>query len=185
MGGGRLPGFGRLVPARVQPSDPARSRTRRLVVVAPSFRRGGVDRLLVPAPWTRTIEELCAEEVHGEVYAHEVIEVPAGTAWDLLNVVQHEALPVLEKFGWELAGAWVTSMCNEREVILLWAIPTWEAWSAYESAQRSDRAVSAWGKRTRDISVSWDRVLLVDAPLCPFRTGRQPRAEDRAEIEGS
>ena len=28
-----------------------------------------------------------------------------------------------------------------------------------------------------------DRVLLVDSPLCPFRTGRQPTEADRASYE--
>jgi len=28
---------------------------------AAKFRAGGTDRLLVPAPWTRTIEQLCAD----------------------------------------------------------------------------------------------------------------------------
>ncbi len=45
---------------------------------AAKFRSGGLDRLLVPAPWTRTIEELCADGVRGETYAHEQITVPPG-----------------------------------------------------------------------------------------------------------
>jgi hypothetical protein len=146
---------------------------------AANFRRGGIDRLLVPAPWTRTIEELCADGVRGEVYAHEVVEVPKGTAWDFLEVVRSDASPVLEKFGWELAGAWATAMGNDREVLLLWSIPTWEAWAAYEDAQRSDRAIIEWRSRLLEKSSRWDRFLLVDAPLCPFRIGRQPVEADR------
>ncbi len=38
---------------------------------AAEFRSGGNDRLLRPAPWTRTIEQLCADGVTGEAYAHE------------------------------------------------------------------------------------------------------------------
>ena len=90
---------------------------------AANFRRGGLDRVLVPAPWTRTIEELCADGVRGEVYAHEVIKVPPGTAWEFLEVVRSEASPLLERFAWELAGAWATAMCGDREVLLLWSIP--------------------------------------------------------------
>ena len=117
LGGGRLRGPGHLVPPRVQPRR--RCRTRRS---PPGGRRPrssaarGVDRVLVPAPWTDTIEELCAKGVRGETYAHEVIKVPAGTAWDVLELVRENAVPVHETFGWSLVGAWATAMCNDSEV---------------------------------------------------------------------
>jgi hypothetical protein len=146
---------------------------------AADFRRGGFDRLLVPAPWTETIEQLCARGVRGETYAHEVIRVPPGTAWDFLDLVEEKGVSVLAKFGWVLAGAWSTAMAAEREVLLLWAIPTWEAWADFENAQVTDAPVRAWNEQVRERSLDWDRFLLVDAPLCPFRTGRQPAESDR------
>ena len=48
--------------------------------VAASLRRGGVDRIVVPEPWTRSIDELVAAGVRGEVYAHELVKVPIGSA---------------------------------------------------------------------------------------------------------
>jgi hypothetical protein len=150
---------------------------------AANFRRGGFDRVLVPAPWTRTIDELCADGVRGEVYAHEVVRVRPGTAWEFLDLVHREGVAVVGAFGWELAGAWATAMCDDREVLLLWAVPTWEAWAAYERAQRDDGAVAGWRARTAPLAVEWDRFLLVDAPLSPMRTGRQPTEADRASFE--
>ena len=150
---------------------------------AANFRRSGIDRVLVPAPWTRTIEELCADSVRGETYAHEVITLRPGTAWDYLDMVRDEGVPVLERFGWELAGAWATAMCNDREVLLLWAIPSWEAWAEYEKAQRTDAGVVGWRHRTGTLATDWDRFLLVDAPLSPFRTGRQPSEADRGSYQ--
>ena len=47
---------------------------------ASEFRRGGFDRIVVPAPWTRTIEQLCADGVRGDVYAHELVKVRPGSA---------------------------------------------------------------------------------------------------------
>jgi hypothetical protein len=146
---------------------------------AASFRRGGIDRVLEPAPWTLTIEELCREGVRGEVYAHELIRVKPGTAWDLLDRVRHDGVPVLERFGWVLAGAWVTAMAADREALLLWAIPSWDAWGEYEQARRNDDVVRKWDATLLDRAIAWDRFLMVDAPLSPFRTGRQPREEDR------
>ena len=49
-------------------STTRRSRTRPspLVGQAAQFRRSGDDRVIIPAPWTRTIEQLCADGVRGE-----------------------------------------------------------------------------------------------------------------------
>jgi hypothetical protein len=147
---------------------------------AAQFRSSGLDRVLIPAPWTRTIEQLCEDGVRGETYAHEQIHVQPGKAWDYLSLVRDEGVPVHERFGWELAGAWVTSMRNDSEAFLLWAIPQWENWAEFEKAQYSDAAVGKWRMRAGEIATDWERFLLVDAPLCPFRTGRQPHESDRA-----
>ena len=146
---------------------------------AATFRSGGFDRILVPAPWTRTIDELCADGVRGEMYAHEVVRVPPGAAADFLELVRERGTGVMDKFGWILAGAWWTAMASEREVLLLWAIPTWDAWADYENAQGRDPLVRGWNELVRSRSQDWDRFLMVDAPLCPFRIGRQPQDSDR------
>jgi hypothetical protein len=64
-------------------------------------------------------------------------------------------------------------------VLLLWAIPEWEQWAAFENAQRSDADVAAWRTRAATLAFDWERFLLVDSPLSPLRTGRQPRESDR------
>ena len=105
---------------------------------AASFRRSGTDRVLVPAPWTKTIEELCDEGVRGEAYAHELVQVRPGSAWEYLELVRENATVVYERFRWALIGAWVTAMRNDSEVLLLWVIPQWEDWGGFERAQLAD-----------------------------------------------
>jgi hypothetical protein len=73
-------------------------------------------------------------------------------------------------------------MHDDSEVILLWAIPTWEQWAELEKAQRKDAGLNAWRADTAELTTSFDRFLLVDAPLSPFRTGRQPAESDRASF---
>jgi hypothetical protein len=150
---------------------------------ASEFRRGGFDRIMVPAPWTRTIEELCAEGVRGAVYAHELVKVRPGYAVDLLDRAREGAAPLLERHGWELVGAFTTAMVDDDEALLLWAIPTWQQWADTEQAHRQDDKLLAWRAEVRDIVTSWHRILLVDAPLSPFRTGRQPSVADRTDWE--
>jgi hypothetical protein len=139
---------------------------------AADMRRGGLDRIMVPAPWTRTIEELCAAGVTGAVYAHELVRVRPGSA---------SAVPLLERHRWQLAGAFTTAMVDNDEALLLWAIPTWEQWASAERAHIDDGDLVAWRRGMRDIVTAWQRVLLVDAPLCPFRTGRQPSVDDQTD----
>ena len=145
--------------------------------------RGGLDRILEPAPWTRTITELCAAGVRGECYAHELVVVRNGAADEFLERVRDEAVALGARYGWDLAGAWKTAMVDDDECILLWAIPTWAQWAAFEKAQTSDVEVRAWRMSVRDIVESWQRIVLVDAPLSPFRTGRQPGRADRTTAD--
>ena len=150
---------------------------------AAEFRRGGVDRILEPAPWARPIGRLCTDGVTGACYAHELIRVRPGGAAEMLERVNQEALPLAEQYGWALAGAWKTAMGNDDECILLWAIPTWEAWSSFEKAHASGGELAAWRLGLGGLVERWQRILLVDAPLSPFRTGRQPSRDDRVDWE--
>ena len=138
------------------------------------FRRGGFDRIMLPAPWTPTIEQLTADGVRGAVYAHDLVKVRPGSATELL-----ERARTAPAGDWRLVGAFTTAMVNDDEALLLWAVPTFASWAAAE--QGSDLA--AWKVAQRDIVTAWHRVLLVDAPLSPFRTGRQPARSDRTDWE--
>jgi hypothetical protein len=148
---------------------------------ASEFRRGGFDRIMVPAPWSRPIERLCTDGITGVVYAHELVKVRPGCATELLERAREEAAPAFVAYEWELAGAFTTAMVADDEALLLWAIPTWARWSDAEAAHRTDDAVIAWRAGARDIVTRWHRTLLIDAPLSPLRTGRQPSITDRTD----
>jgi len=141
---------------------------------AADFRSGGVDRIMRPAPWTRKVEELCADGVRADVYAHELVTVEPGTAGEVLERAR-DAAELHARHGWELFGAFTTAMANEHEALLLWAIPTWQQWADGES----DRELVTWRRSLQP--VTWSRVLLVDAPLNPLRIGRQPARSDRVD----
>jgi hypothetical protein len=144
---------------------------------AAGYRSGGYDRLLVPAPWMPTTAELTARRVTGEVHAHVQVALAPGTAPAYLEAVRSGAESVTERFGWQLSGAWSTAMVDESECILLWTIPAWASWAEFEKAVVRDRAIGRFGGAVETISTQ--RFLMVDAPLSPFRTGRQPSREDR------
>jgi len=150
---------------------------------AAQHRRGGLDRLMIPAPWTRTIEELCAAGVRGVAYAHELYQLRPGTSPDFLERARAEAIDAYRPFGLELVGAFETAMRNDSECLLLWAIESWPQWAAFERAQRADAGILRWRNEIADIAIDWQRILLVEAELSPMRLGRQPAVQDRRPLE--
>ncbi|MBU6330428.1 MAG: NIPSNAP family protein [Acidobacteria bacterium] len=145
---------------------------------AATYRSGGFDRVLIPAPWTRTIDELCADGVRGVAYAHETISLDAGGAEDFLSSVRDRGIAALEPFGWELVGAYRTSMRADDECILIWAIPSWAQWAEVEKAVYADPRLRAWRDHLWSTR-GFERFLMCDAPLSPMRIGRQPARSDR------
>ena len=75
-------------------------------------------------------------------------------------------------------GAWWTAMRSDDEAVLLWAIPTWESWASAEQDLAHGLEVLPTGGAA---VLSRERILLAAAPLCPFRTGRQPSRDDRTD----
>ena len=146
---------------------------------AAELRSGGYDRILIPHPQNRTIEQLCAAKVSAITYAHELIRVERGQPTKFLDTVVTAAPDAAGRFGWELIGAWRTAMAADDECILLWAIPSWQAWGAAERAL-GDAPELLIGAAEADVQAR-HRVLLVDAPLSPLRTGRQPARSDRTD----
>lgn len=146
---------------------------------AANFRRSGTDRLIVPASWTKTIDELCADGGVYETYAHELYTLPAGTAWDFVERVRTDAAPLLARHRWTLLGAFVTAMVPDNEVILLWGIDRWESWAEVEKGVRADPELGGWWRSVIHAGGSWHRYLLVDAALSPLRIHRQPAVSDR------
>ena len=119
----------------------------------------------MPAPWTRTIEELCADGVKGVTYAHETIQLDPGGADDFLSAVRDEGVPTLEPFGWQLVGALKSSMHADSECIVIWAVESWQHWAEFEKAVYTDPAVKAWRDRQWH-SRGFERFLMCDgSPL--------------------
>jgi hypothetical protein len=148
---------------------------------AAELRAGGLDRLLVPAPWMPTIEQACAAGIRGEVYAHEQIAVPRGSSAQYLDFVRRDVVPVMRDFGWVLAGAWETALVDDDECFLLWAIPTWQEWADREKARRDHQKLVALEAQNLALTDRTSRILLVEAALSPMRLGRQPSRADRSE----
>jgi hypothetical protein len=147
---------------------------------AAKTRSGGLDRLMLPAPWTRTIDELLRDGVKGEVFAHETVRLHPGCAREFL-AHSEQAAEAHARFGWVLVAALRTALINDTEALLIWCIPTYESWAEYELAQESDPKVVAWRNATDPMVEYRHRFLAKEAPLSPMRLGRQPDYSDRTD----
>lgn len=151
--------------------------------IAASMRRGGHDRIVVATDWTSGVEELCADGVRGEVYAHELFAVPPGGSGDLLDAVGSVGRSAVESLGLRLVGAYEVAMADRSEAVLIWAIPDWPAWAEYERAWEHGAALADWNAALVGMGARWRRQLMVDAPLSPLRIGRQPAESDRLSLD--
>jgi hypothetical protein len=99
---------------------------------------------------------------------HELIQVKPGSARDYLSLIDEEGRAVFESYGWTLVGAYRHAMVNDSEVIVLWAIPTWDAWASWEKTKESDDTMVNWRRSTSSVVVDWRAKLLaasVNSPL--------------------
>lgn len=147
---------------------------------AASLRRGGVDRIVVAEPGTRDVTTLVADGVRGELYAHELITVPPGTAPELLQAIAAEQQPAYDALGLTHVGTYRVTMVNDSEAIVLYAIPDWPTWAALE---QDTAATAGWRTAATALGADWRRQLLVDSALSPLRIGRQPEVGDRRPLE--
>ncbi len=151
--------------------------------VAASLRRGGFDRIVVPTAWSRDVARLCADGVRGLVYAHELFTVAPGASGDLLDAVGEAGRSHVEGLGLEAVGGYEVAMADRSEAVVIWAVPDWDTWVAYERAWEDGGALQPWADVLAGLDARWRRTLLVDSPLSPLRTGRQPQESDRRPLE--
>jgi hypothetical protein len=76
-------------------------------------------------------------------------------------------------------------MVNDSECIVIWAIPSWDVWATFEQAALAPDGgpLADWKRTALRLGADWQRSLLVDAPLAPLRTGRQPQESDRVPLD--
>ena len=131
------------------------------------YRSGGVDRMLVPAPWSPSLDDLRGRAVRGVLFLQEVSAVRAGTASDYLAAMEREWLPVLRRLGLEVVGAF-EGLMTDTEVVVLWAAPGLDAYRGYLEHRLADPGFAAWRRRAREFVTGWRETLWHPAPGTPL-----------------
>ncbi|HZP43763.1 MAG TPA: NIPSNAP family containing protein [Candidatus Binatia bacterium] len=132
---------------------------------ATEWRSGGFDRLLEPAPFCPTRQELIDRRVRGRACLQEIATVRPGTAEAYLDAVASRWLPIAAARGLTLVGAWRTAM-RDTEAVLLWALPTFRDLTAHLAGVRSSRETRAWLETARTWRTDWRETVLVPSRWC-------------------
>jgi hypothetical protein len=141
---------------------------------AQKYRSGGFDRLALPAPYSPTLAQMCADKsvVGAKVFYHERINITPGQAKSYLSMMEQEWLPVAKSLGMSLVAALRPVMRNDSECIVIWALREWQDWANLEKALENDPRVAVWRRRTQGVALDWLNHLMVSAPLSPTQTGK-------------
>ena len=150
---------------------------------AEKLRSGGWDRVLVAADFSPSVAELTASGVKGELYMHDIYDVNPGESRAFLDMIGEVAVPAYRAHDAQLVGAFRTGLVDDRECIVLWALPDWAAWGRFESAIDEADELRSWREGARRRVRRTHRFLMVDSPLSPLRTGRQPQVSDRRPLD--
>ena len=125
-----------------------------------AWRSGGFDRILEPAPFSPTRDELVARGPKGVAFIQEIATVRPGTADAYLETVAARWAPVASRRGMTLAGAWRTAM-RDTEAVLLWCFPTYRAYTDHLKTWHTDRDAIAWAVAAREWRTDYRETLLV------------------------
>jgi hypothetical protein len=131
------------------------------------LRRGGYDRLLIPAPYSPTLADLIARSVTGAVFLHEIMWVPFGEPRRYLDAVERELLPMLERFGLTLVGAFRVAM-RPRQVVTIIGAREWSQLAAFLKMSNVEPALQRWNDYRAEIVEHAEEMLLLPARHGPL-----------------
>jgi hypothetical protein len=136
------------------------------------LRTGGYDRVLVPAPFSPTKDELCDRGFTGEVFLHEIVHLPTGEVDRYLARVEELLLPALGRHGAVLVGAFRVAM-RPRQVLTIIGAPEWTHLARVLGAVPDDDDLRAfWHHRAATVE-HLDELVLIPARHDAFATGRR------------
>jgi hypothetical protein len=125
-----------------------------------TLRRGGFDRVLVPATFTPDVDQLRAEGVQARVFLQEIVRVSFGGAREYLGRLEELFLPIAVENGWQLVGAYSVAL-RPAEVVTLWGLESWAELGALAAgAGRAPRLGEWLDYRARVVTRSEEMALL-------------------------
>jgi hypothetical protein len=128
----------------------AESGNNRYMYMAPKWRSGGFDRILIPVAWSPRPPTPPVFKASGGVFFHHIIHVRPGEARTFLGSVEKNVIPHLGDVGVTLEGFWRNTF-DPLEYIALYSVPGWDG---YERLQKT-RAADDEGSQLPGLSSVW------------------------------
>jgi hypothetical protein len=122
-----------------------------------TLRRGGYDRILLPAPFSPGPE--VAGQIRGRVFLHEIARVRFGEADAYLRAMGEQFVPVAERHGWRLAGAYRVAL-RPCDVLSIWAMPEWGTFASL-LGDESDPALRSWAAYRDEALTDCDEMVML------------------------
>jgi hypothetical protein len=144
-----------------------------------AWRSGGHDRILEPAPYSPTRQELIEGGVRGRACVQEIATLRAGTVEQYLEAVASHWMAVAARRGLALIGAYRVAM-RDTEAVLLWCLPTLRAFTDHLQTFWTDGATRSWAETARTWRTEYRETLLVPSRWCV--SGRRRCPASRAGI---
>ena len=134
------------------------------------LRRGGYDRILVPAPFSPALADLVARGMRCEVFWHEIAWLPFGEPLRYLDLVGRELVPGLDRLGLVLVGAFRVAM-RPRQVLTIIGAPGWHQLAEMLSAAQHDPQLATWNEYRTTTADRAEEMLLLPARHGPLARG--------------
>jgi len=131
------------------------------------LRRGGYDRLLVPAEYSPTLAEVEARGIRGEVFLQEILWLPFGEPRRFLDRFGTDVLGRLDDLGLDLLGAWRVAM-RPRQVCTIIGAREWQGLADLVRATRTDPVLAAWARDKAELTQHAEEMLLLPARHGPL-----------------
>ena len=136
------------------------------------LRRGGYDRMLIPAPCSPTLADLEARGIRGEVFLHEILWLPFGEPRRYLESLEEQLVPELDGLGLDLVGAFRVAM-RPRQVLSVVGARDWSGLAAMLDPARSDSELEHWHTYRAKIVERSETLLLLPARHGPLVAERR------------
>jgi hypothetical protein len=141
-------------------------------VGAAKVRDHGFDKILAPAPFCPTAQDIVDNDIRCRAMIHEVVKVEPRTAGTYFERLEREFLPIARRLGMRLVGSYKTASKNDSEAINVWTLSDFDQWAAVEEAYQSDPELQQWIASTEGLVHDWERSVLFPHPACPPVSGR-------------
>jgi hypothetical protein len=132
---------------------------------ATKWRSGGHDRILEPAPFSPTREQLIATGVRGRACIQEIATVLPGKTDDYLEAVASRWVPVARRRGLTLAGAYRVAM-RDTETLLLWCLPSLRHYTNHLKDFHAAPETRQWAEAARTWRTEYRETLIIPSRWC-------------------